>query len=108
VSTTSQRPERVAPDDEHEKPKLVFAYSARSGRSRQVDAFLAQTLQRRHNHDTFHLVRLDIDKRPVLAERLGVTNVPALLVIEKRRVIARLADPKNRTAIAELLSPWLK
>jgi hypothetical protein len=35
-----------------EKPKLVFALSGRDGRSRRLDAYLAQVLQRRHNHDT--------------------------------------------------------
>lgn len=50
-----------------EKLKLVFALSGRDGRSRWLDTYLAQVLQRRHNHDTFDLVRIDIDQRPVLA-----------------------------------------
>jgi thioredoxin-like negative regulator of GroEL len=91
-----------------ERPKLVFVYSGRQGRSRQVDGYVAQILQRRRNHDTFELVRIDVDERPDVAERLHVTSVPTLLVITGRRVHGRLAEPKGRAPIADLLSPWLK
>jgi hypothetical protein len=42
-------------------PQLVFFYSPRSGQSRRADGFLAQVLQRRHNHETFTLVRVDVE-----------------------------------------------
>ncbi len=62
-------------------PQLVFFYSPRSGQSRRADGFLAQVLQRRHNHETFTLVRVDVDQRPDLVERFGITTTPTLLVI---------------------------
>jgi thioredoxin-like negative regulator of GroEL len=91
-----------------ERPQLVFVFSSRCGRSRQVDGFLAQILQRRRNHDTFELFRIDAEERPELATRLGVSDVPSLLVLSDRRIVARLATPKGRAPITELLSPWLK
>jgi hypothetical protein len=97
-----------AVDPTTEKPKLVFVHSARSGPSRHVDAYLAQVLQRRQNHQTFDLIRVDIDQRPALAQRLGVTQTPTLLVITQGLVAARAVDPRGRSAIVELLSPWLK
>ena len=90
------------------KPKLLFLFSSRSGRSRLIDGYLAQVLQHRHNHDTFILLRIDVDERPELAERLAVTKVPTLLVVTERRVRARLCDPKGRAEITKVLSPWLK
>jgi thioredoxin-like negative regulator of GroEL len=91
-----------------EKPKLVFVYSSRSGASRRVDGYLAQTLQHRHNHDTFQLLRIDVEKQAELAKRFGITKTPALLVISGRRIQAQLADPKGQAPIAKFLSPWLK
>lgn len=49
------------------RPKLLFFYTDSSGRSRRVESFLAQVLQRRRNHDTFQLYRVDCDARPDLA-----------------------------------------
>jgi hypothetical protein len=34
------------------KPRLLFLYSARDGRARRVEGYLAQVLQRRRNHET--------------------------------------------------------
>src|SRR5579859_7196752 len=54
------------------KAKLVFFCSERSGRSRQVEGFLAQVLQRRQNHETFDLVRVSVERHPELAARFQV------------------------------------
>jgi thioredoxin-like negative regulator of GroEL len=90
------------------KPTLVFFYSPRSGRSRRAESFLAQVLQRRRNHDTFRLCRIEYDKHLDLAERLGVEQPPALLVIEDKRVRARMETPRGCAEITALLTPWLK
>ena len=88
--------------------KLAFFYSPRSGRSRRAEGFLAQVLQRRGNHHTFKLLRVDVDERPDLAKRFRVATVPTLLVITDNRVQARLTQPRGCREIAKLLSPWLK
>ena len=46
------------------RPRLVFFYSPVSGRCRRAEGFLAQVLQRRHNHETFDLHRVSVDTRP--------------------------------------------
>lgn len=89
-------------------PKLVVFYSARSGSSRRADGFLAQVLQRRGNHETFRLLRVDADERVDLVERFGVTEIPTLLVIDEGRVRGRLSRPRGCAQITDLLSPWLK
>jgi thioredoxin-like negative regulator of GroEL len=88
--------------------KLAFFYSPRSGRSRRAEGFLAQVLQHRGNHDTFRLIRIDVDKRPDLANRFRVTTIPTLLVITDNRVRGRLTQPTGCRQISQLLSPWLK
>ena len=92
---------------ERSKPTLCFVYSPTSGPSRRMEGFLAQVLQRRHNHQTFVLRRVNSAERPDLVERLGVTALPALLVIQDRRVQARLDGLHGCTEIEQLLEPWL-
>ena len=89
-------------------PKLLFFYSASSGRCRRVEGFLAQVLQRRHNHATFSLYRIDCESRSDLAERFGVAEPPALVVVDGRRIAARLDRPRGCVEIQTLLAPWLR
>jgi thioredoxin-like negative regulator of GroEL len=90
------------------KPKLLFFYSATSGSSRRAEGFLAQVLQRRQNHETFAVHRIDEAQRPDLAERFGVTETPALLVIDGQEIRARLEQPRGCVEIQTLLAPWLR
>lgn len=91
-----------------ERPKLVFFYSPRSGQCRRAEALVAQVLQRRHNHETFELVRISVDARPELAEHFGVEEVPAVVVLEGRQVAARLVAPHHSYEIEAALRPWLR
>jgi thioredoxin-like negative regulator of GroEL len=90
------------------KPRLIFFTSAVSGQCRRAEGFLAQVLQRRHNHDTFRVLVVDQAERPDLVSRFEITAVPALLVVEGRAERARLEQPRGCREIEELLSPWLK
>lgn len=90
------------------KPQLVFFFSPRSGRSRRVEGFLAQVLQRRRNHDTFDLLRVDVERRPDLSERFAVETVPTIVVIEDRRVRARVAGLSGAAQLERTLRPWLR
>src|SRR5919199_2070693 len=90
------------------RPKLLFFYSPLSGRCRRVDGFLAQVLQRRRNHETFDLYRVDPDERPDLVARLAVEQMPTLLVVADGRVRARLQDPHGCRDIEAFLTPWLR
>ncbi len=90
------------------RPKLIFFYSPLSGRCRRAEGFLAQVLQRRHNHETFDLVRVSVDKRPDLAERFRVEAVPTLLVVTERRVRGRMIAPSGCRELEGFLRPWLR
>lgn len=90
-----------------ERPRLIFFYSSVSGRCRRAEGFLAQVLQRRRNHDTFDLVRVAVDRRPDLATRFLVDDVPTLLVVEGRKVRKRIVAPSGCRDLEAALAPWL-
>jgi thioredoxin-like negative regulator of GroEL len=86
----------------------VFFYSRASGRCRRVEGFVAQVLQRRGNHDTFALERVEAAARPDLHERFGVETLPTLVVVESNRIRGRLTDPGGCAAIERFIAPWLR
>ena len=90
------------------KPRLVFFTSGVSGRCRRVEGFLAQVLQRRHNHATFRLHVVDERERPDLFGRFEVEETPTLVVVEGRTVRGRLAKPRGCREIEAFLAPWLR
>ncbi len=106
MTITATRDPRDSPTTA--KPRLLFFHSLTSGRSRRAEGYLAQVLQRRHNHDTFTITRIEIEERSDLAERLRVVTVPTLLVVEGRRVKARLETVSGANAVEAFLAPWLK
>jgi thioredoxin 1 len=89
------------------QPGLVFFHSAVSGHCRRVEGFLAQVLQRRQNHGTFKIYRVEQDERPDLVERFNVETMPTLVVLEDKLVRARLERPRGAREIERFLAPWL-
>jgi thioredoxin-like negative regulator of GroEL len=88
--------------------RLVFFHSETSGRCRRVEGFLAQVLQRRHNHETFAVVPVAQEQQPELFERFRIDEVPTLVVIEDKAVRRSLAVPRSCREIEAFLAPWLK
>jgi thioredoxin-like negative regulator of GroEL len=104
-------PNAVAvPCDERaaERPRLLFFYAKTSGPCRRVEAFLSQVLQRRHNHETFRLVRVCAERHPELIDHFRVGELPTIYVVDGRRVQARVVAPKGRKELEEALAPWLR
>ena len=89
------------------RPLLCFVYSPTSGPSRRAEGFLAQVLQRRKNHRMFVVQHVNCLERPDLAKKLGAETVPSLVVVENRRVRARLDRVTGCRDIERLLEPWL-
>jgi thioredoxin-like negative regulator of GroEL len=100
--------EAVTAANEQETPRLLFFYDKRSGPSRRAEGFLAQVLQRGGNHQTFLIHRIEVGQRPDLAERFKVTAAPTFLVVEHKKVQARLESPTGCKDIELLLRPWLQ
>jgi len=91
-----------------ERPRLILFYSSVSGRCRRTEGFLAQVLQRRRNHDTFDLLKIPVDRRPDLATRFRVDEVPTLLVVEDRKVQKRIVAPSGCRDLEAGLAHWLR
>lgn len=98
----------AASADEIEQPRLAFFYSDTSGRCRRTEGFLAQVLQRRGNHDTFLLYRVPVEERPDLHDHHKIARLPTLAVIEGKKVVGRLEQPRACREIEGFLSPWMK
>jgi thioredoxin-like negative regulator of GroEL len=96
------------PIDRTTQPGLVFFHSGLSGHCRRVEGFLAQVLQRRHNHSTFKLYRVDREERPDLVERFAIGDVPTLVVVDGKSVKGRLERPRGCREIERFLAPWLR
>jgi thioredoxin-like negative regulator of GroEL len=105
VSTAAAQPARR--EASKERPRLAFFRARNSGRSRRVEGYLSQVLQRRRNHDSFHLLHVDVDEHDDLAERFRIEDVPTI-VVEDNRVRGRLASPRGCRDIEQLLAPWLR
>ena len=90
-----------------DRPMLLFFTSQTNGRCRRAEGFLAQVLQRRHNHDTFSLRVVDQVDRPDLLERFRVQTTPTLMVVSDKAVRATLVEPRGCEEIQAFLSPWL-
>ncbi len=90
-----------------QRPRLVFFYSPLSGRCRRVEGFIAQVLQRRRNHDTFDLIRVSIDRRPDLAEKFRIEQVPTICIVEDRKLRRRIVTPRGCRELERELEPWL-
>ena len=95
----------MSPD---ERPLLLFFTANTNGVCRKAEGFLAQVLQRRRNHGTFKLYRVDEQERPDLIERFAVVTMPTLVVVEDKVVRARLERPRGCREIESFLAPWLK
>lgn len=93
--------------DPARRPRLVFFTDPQSGRSRRVEGYLSQVLQRRRNHDSFELLNVDVAENAGLAERFRVKEVPTIVVVEDKRVRGRLESPRGCRDIEQLLAPWL-
>jgi thioredoxin-like negative regulator of GroEL len=102
-----QQPAHEAPAAFTERPRLLLFQSRVSGRCRRVDGFLAQVLQRRANHATFMLERVEVEERPELRESFGIDEIPTLIVVESGQIRGRIADPSGCKAIERFLAPWL-
>jgi thioredoxin family protein len=91
-----------------ERPRLILFHSSVDGRCRRTECFLAQVLQRRRNHQTFDLLRVDVCRRPELAERLGVEDVPTLVVVSDKKVRRKIVAPNGCRDLEAELAPWLR
>ena len=106
----SDVPEAVPGDraaTSEDAPLLLLFASKQSGQARRVEGYVAHVLQRRHNHDSFRFRIVEREDRPDLFDRLAVTEVPTLLVIDHKRVCRKLEGYVRPHEVEDALQPWL-
>jgi thioredoxin-like negative regulator of GroEL len=87
------------------KPSLIFVGRARSGPSRRMESLVAwvKVTQKKH----LQVVDLDADANPDLVQELGVSKVPALVLVKDRRVLGRLEGRVTGREIEDLIRPHI-
>jgi hypothetical protein len=107
VSHPTTAPTPTATRTTTQAPLLLLFASRTSGQARRLEGFVAHVLQRRHNHDSFRFRVVMQEDRADLFERLHVSEVPTLLVIDGKRVVRRLEGYVRPHDVEDLLTPWL-
>ena len=87
------------------RPLLVFFLNERSGPARRMESLIAHFA--RKERDRLRVTRVDVDRRPDLAERFDVTQIPTLVLVKDRRAVARLDGRSSAPRIERMLEPHL-
>jgi len=85
---------------------LVFFTSHRSGPARRMESLLAHVARKERKH--LAVKKVDVDERPDIAARFDVSQVPALVLVRERRVVARLEGRVTTPRIEQMLESHLK
>lgn len=86
-------------------PLLVFFTAKTSGPARRMESLLAHLA--RKEHARLRISRVDVDESPELAAKLGVGEVPTLVLVKDRRPVARLEGRVSAPQIEQMLAPHL-
>jgi thioredoxin 1 len=87
------------------QPLLVFFTSEKSGPARRMESLLAHIA--RKERDNLRVKKVDVDERPDLAERFGISEVPSLALVKRKRVVARLEGRATAPKIESMLAAFL-
>jgi thioredoxin 1 len=94
---------RDAPDAR--KPALVFLGRGRSGPSRRMESLVAwvKVTQKKR----LQVIDVDADANPALVEKLGVSSIPALVLVKGEHVLGRLEGRATGRQIDDLIRPHI-
>ncbi len=87
-------------------PLLVFFASDRSGPARRMESLLAHIA--RKERARLRVTRVDVDRRPDLAERFQIREIPTLVLVQDKRAVARIEGRTSAPAIERVLEQFLE
>jgi thioredoxin 1 len=86
-------------------PILLFFTASTSGPARRMESLLAHLA--RKERDRLRIARIDVDESPDWVDRLGVTDVPTLVLVKERRPVERLEGRASAPQIERMIAPYL-
>jgi thioredoxin-like negative regulator of GroEL len=86
-------------------PMLLFFTASTSGPARRMESLLAHLA--RKERARLRIARIDTTQSPEWVERLGIEQVPTLVLLKDRRVVARLEGRASAPKIERMLAPHL-
>jgi thioredoxin-like negative regulator of GroEL len=86
-------------------PMLLFFTASTSGPARRMESLLAHLA--RKERARLRIARIDTAESPEWVERLGIEEIPTLVLIKDRRVAARLEGRASAPQIERMLAPHL-
>jgi len=87
------------------RPTLVFFSHERSGPARRMESLLAHVARKERGR--LRVTRVDVDRRSDLADRFEVKDVPTLVLIKDKQVVARIDGRTSAPRIERMLEPYL-
>jgi thioredoxin-like negative regulator of GroEL len=88
-----------------ELPTLIFLSQRTSGPSRRMESLVAWV--RVTQKKRLHVIRVDTDRHPDVAESLGVATIPALVLLDGGEVVGKLEGRATGGEIDALIRPRL-
>jgi len=61
----------------------------------------------RKERDRLRVTKVDTDKRPDLAERFGVDDIPTLVLVKDKHTVARISGRASAPRIEQMIEPHL-
>jgi thioredoxin-like negative regulator of GroEL len=86
-------------------PMLLFFTASTSGPARRMESLLAHLA--RKERARLRVARIDTAQSPEWVERLGIEEVPTLVLVKDRRSVARLEGRASAPQIERLITPHL-
>ena len=87
------------------KPHLLFFTSARSGPGRRMESLLAHLARKERGR--LSVSRVDADASPQLVERLAVTEIPTLVLLQGGKQVGRIEGRASAPRIERMLEEHL-
>ena len=70
-----------------------------------MESLLAHVARKERGRLRISLV--DVDKSPELAEKLSISDIPTLILVQDRRPVARLEGRASAPQIERMIAPYL-
>ena len=87
------------------RPQLLFFTSTRSGPARRMESLVAHLA--RKERERLRVIQVDVDGAPDVAEKLGVKDVPTLVLLVERKAVARLTGRVSAPKIEAMIDQHL-